>query len=105
MGRRDVEDATTALAGGLSDLGCVYDCEFDNRGGNRSNYIFVRRPLPAKIRIADHPSQRMDKDKARAKMLMIDVSVGPRKFGVTWQEAIAQIALTITDCRQNEKSP
>jgi hypothetical protein len=95
MSKREVEDATTSIAGALTDLGCQYDCEFDNRGGNRSNYIFVRKPVPAKIRIADHPSSRMDKDKGRAKVLVIDVNVGPRKFGVTWQEAVAQIAATV----------
>lgn len=87
-----VRDATTALCGALTDLGCVYECQFDNRGGNRSDYIHVRRPLPAKIRISDHPSSRVDKDKVRAKILVIDVNVGARKFGVTWQEAVAQIA-------------
>lgn len=92
MSKREIEDATTSIAGGLTDLGCQYDCQFDNRGGNRSNYLFVRKPVPAKIRISDHPSTRIDKDKGRAKMLTIDVSVGPRQFGVTWQEALAQIA-------------
>lgn len=94
MSRETVRDITTTLCGELTRIGCEYDCEFDNRGGNgRSDYIFIHKPLPAKIRVASHPSRRIDKDKGHANMLIIDVGVGPsHKNGVTWQEAVAQIA-------------
>lgn len=94
MAKETVRDVVTALCGALSDLGCVYDCDFDNRGGqNKSCYVFVRKPLPAKLRVSDHRSSRIDKDKGRAKMLIIDIGVGARvKNAITWQEAITQIA-------------
>ncbi len=96
MPRPTIKDVTTALCGALSDLGCVYDCELDNRGGNRSTYVRLRKPTPAKIRISDHRSSRIDKDKGRAKMLIIDVDVEARGHGVSWQEAVAQIAAIST---------
>ena len=95
MARETVRDVTTALCGALTDLGCQYSCDSDNRGGNRSAYIHVTRPVPAKIRIADHKSSRIDKDKGRSKILVIDVGICGR--GISWQEAASQIAATIPD--------
>lgn len=94
MSKQSVKDVTTALCGALTDLGAVYDCDFDNRGGNhRSCYVFLRKPITAKIRISDHRSSRIDKDKGRSKMLIIDVGIGNHsKYGIGWQEAVAQIA-------------
>jgi len=90
--KETIKDVAAALCRALTDLGCIYDCVFDKWGGNRSCYIFLRQPIPAKLRIADHRSSRIDKDKGRAKMLIIDIGVGPRvKDAVTWQEAVAQI--------------
>lgn len=93
MSKATISDVTTSLCGALTDLGCQYSCDIDNRGGNRSTYIHITRPLPAKIRISDHRSSRIDRDKGRSKILIIDVDVGCRTKGaVTWQEAVAQIA-------------
>ena len=81
--RESVRDVATAICGGLSDMQAIYDLELDNRGGSRSAYIHLRQLVPAKIRVSDHPSRRIDKDKGRAKILVIDVGVGPRKTGIT----------------------
>jgi hypothetical protein len=81
-----VRDTTTAICGALSDLGAVYDCQFDNRGGNRSDYIFVRRPIAAKIRISDHRSGRVEKDMQRSKMATFDV-----RAGTGWEQELAEL--------------
>lgn len=74
------EDLTLEIAGFLSDAGCVYDCQFDNRGGERARYIFVRKPLASKIRISGHVSNRIEKDAAHSRIPIFDI--GPRRMSV-----------------------
>lgn len=81
-----VRDTTTAICGALSDRDAVYDCQFDNRGGNRSDYIFVRSPIAAKIRISDHRSDRVEKDKQRSKMPTFDV-----RAGNGWEQELSEL--------------
>ena len=83
----EIVGTTERLCGALSDLGCVYEVEFDNRGGKRSRYIYVRKPVSVKIRVSDHRSDRMEKDKARSRQMVLDVG----KHGLSWEEAVAQI--------------
>lgn len=85
------EDLTLEVAGFLSDAGCVYECQFDNRGGKRARYIFVRKPVACKIRISGHPSDRVEKDAAHSRVPVFDV--GPRRlslddFKAAFREAI-----------------
>jgi hypothetical protein len=87
---KEVENASESLCGGLTDLGCTYEIEFDNRGGNRSRYIYIRRPLAAKIRVSDHPSDRAEKDMKNSRMLVLDVGTG--RHGISWQVALEKIA-------------
>ena len=61
-GKKITEDLTLQVCGFLSDTGCVYDLQRDNRGGMRSSYVFVRKPVPMKIRISAHRSPRIEKD-------------------------------------------
>lgn len=91
---RLVADASEALCGGLTDLGCIYEIEFDNRGGNRSRYIFVRKPIAAKIRVSDHPSDRTAKEVVRSRTLTLDVAV--KRAGLSWQDALSEIGNAIS---------
>lgn len=91
MGRGNaaVEDAHLTICGALSDMGCIYDISIDNRGGSRSRYIFVRKPVQLKIRVSDHGSDRIDKEKVRSKVEIIDVRTDGR--GMTAEDSIARI--------------
>lgn len=84
---RKVDDAMTALCGGLSDLGCVFHTEAS--ASTRTNYVLVRKPIQAKIRVSDHPSHKFDKGAKRSRMLELDVSTSGR--GATWQDALKQM--------------
>lgn len=85
-----VADLAAALCGSLSDRGFTYTFSTDNRGGNRSCYIFITRPVSAKIRVSDHPSDRAEKDVQRSKSLVLDVGVG--RHGITADAALAHLA-------------
>lgn len=88
----DIPDASGRICSALSALGFEYYLEADNRGGKRaSQYILVRRPKPAKIRVSDHRSNWVQKNMDRARTLLIDV--GP--WGVSVDEAIAKMALLV----------
>lgn len=79
--RRSVpSDLAADLARQLSDMGCVYEWEGDNRSYRNSRYIFVRRPVAAKFRVADHPSDRIQKDLGRSRGRVYDV--GPHAMSV-----------------------
>lgn len=91
MKRRRFDIGATAgeIGSALAEMGCVFEWEADNRGGYTSRYIFVRQPVAAKIRVADHPpNKQWVRAAERAKILMLDVQ--PR--GLTADEAIAEIA-------------
>lgn len=75
------EDLSLQVAGFLSDVGCVYECQFDNRGGKRARYLFVRRPVAAKIRVSGHPSDRIEKDAGRSRVPVFDI--GPKRMSFT----------------------
>jgi hypothetical protein len=83
----DVASISEKLCGALTDMGCAYDIEIDNRGGKRSRYVHVRKPVSAKIRISDHKSDRIEKERGRSKMLVLDV--GPH--GMHWRDAVKAI--------------
>jgi hypothetical protein len=72
------EDLSLRVAGFLSDAGCMYDLQFDNRGGKRARYLFVRKPIAAKIRVSGHPSDRVEKDIERSRIPVFDI--GPRRM-------------------------
>ena len=76
--KRITEDLSLKVAGFLSDAGCVYDLQFDNRGGARARYLFVRKPIACKIRVSGHPSNRMEKDIERSRVPVFDI--GPRRM-------------------------
>jgi hypothetical protein len=85
--RKQIEEDTEKLCGALSDLGFEFHWEADNRGGKNSRYIMTRRPIAAKIRVSDHPSPRVEKEKARSKCVILDV--GPH--ALSWQAALSEL--------------
>lgn len=84
---KSVIEASESLCRALGDRGFVFHWEADNRGGKSSRYIFVRQPVPMKIRIADHTSDRIEKDKQRSRVKVLDV--GPH--AMTVEAALAEI--------------
>lgn len=58
MTKQEVVDIATKLCGVLTDMGCEYHFETDNRSKSKSCYIYVRRPKYMEIRISDHPPGR-----------------------------------------------
>lgn len=87
MTKQSIADDSEQLCGALSDMGCEFHWEADNRGGFNSRYVFVRRPVAAKIRVSDHKSDRIERAKEKSRTLLLDV--GPH--GLSWQDAVAQI--------------
>lgn len=85
----EVKDVAASICGALSDGGYTYTFSADNRGGNRSCYIFVTRPVSAKIRISDHPSDRADKEVNRSRTPVLDVGLG--RHGITPEAAIQRL--------------
>jgi hypothetical protein len=79
--KQEIADATARLCSVLTGLGFEYHFEADNRGGNKSHYIYVRRPIYMEIRISDHP---MNKIKRRKRF-----DIGPH--GISLDQAIEQI--------------
>ena len=72
--KRDlIADLSENLCSRLTDLGFEFHWEADNRHHNRSRYIFVRRPVPLKIRVSDHPSPRIEKEKENSRVKVFDV--------------------------------
>lgn len=78
-------DVAADLTRELEALGCVYEWSGDNRSHRTSRYIFVRRPLPATFRVADHPSERINKAVVKARGQIFDV--GPH--AMTVEQALA----------------
>lgn len=76
--KRITEDLSLQVAGFLSDYGCAYELHFDNRGGNRARYLFVHKPVSAKIRVSGHPSDRIEKDMAHSRIPIFDI--GPLRM-------------------------
>ena len=85
--KQSIADESEKLCGGLADMGCKFHWEADNRGGVNSRYVFVRRPVVAKIRVSDHKSDRTERDKRKSRTLVLDV--GPH--ALSWQDALAEI--------------
>ena len=86
-GKKIIEDIAGSLCSALTDLGCEFYWEGDNRGGKHtSKYIFVRKPVAMKIRVSDHRSDRAEKDKQKR---VKTFDVGPHSQ--SWQDAIAEI--------------
>lgn len=81
MHKSEVMDTAASLCGILTDLGCIYEFEADNRSQNKSVYIYVRRPRYFQVRVSDHPRKK------HARKMMIDI--GPH--GLSLDEAIVQI--------------
>lgn len=100
-GKQVIEDAHLALCGALSDMGCIYDISIDNRGGSRSRYIYVRKPIAAKLRVSDHGSDRMEKDARHSKMPLFDIRTDGR--GQTVAQAIAVFGLTVAEYRKRQE--
>lgn len=81
MGKKfAVRDAVGRLCRSLSALGCVYEIE-----GSASQYVYVRRPLPAKFRVSDHRPKlsRFLRDTGRA---LYFFDIGPHNLTV--QQAV-----------------
>ena len=55
MTKQEVQDIVAKLCGALSDLGCIYEVTADNRSNRKSQYIYIRKPTYAEIRVSDHP--------------------------------------------------
>lgn len=84
----DVIAASGEIASALSAMGCLYELEADNRGGKRaSRYLCVRKPIAAKVRVANHRSNWVEQNAGRSRILMLDV--GPHALSVA--DAIAQL--------------
>lgn len=93
----DIADNSGKVCAGLDSLGCQYYLEADNRGGKRaSQYIIVRKPVAAKIRVSDHRSNWVERNAGRSKTVIVDV--GPH--GVTWQDAVKAIEELVNPLRQ-----
>ena len=101
-GRFDIAAAAGAIGSALTERGCVFEWQMDNRGSTPSRYIFGRKPFAAKVRVADHPSDRWTKDAARSRIPMLDVN--PR--ALTVEAAIDALEARLSRERQTEvKAP
>lgn len=89
--RFDVGDLAGSVCRVLDDLGCAYHWEGDNRAGKVSRYFFVRSPVSMKIRVSDHPSERIQKDIERSRHVVMDV--GPHAMSL--DEFAQQAAATV----------
>lgn len=85
MTKQEVQDIAAQLCGALTDLGCEYHFEADNRSNRHSHYIYVRRPKYIEIRISDHPRK---KGKLRKQL-----DVG--QHGVSLERAIEEITALV----------
>lgn len=80
MTKQEVHELAVALCGKLTELGFEYHVEADNRSNQKSQYVFVRRPIYMEIRVSDHPA-----DSKRRK----HIDVGPH--GISVEKAIETI--------------
>jgi hypothetical protein len=64
MTKQEVQDMVAKLCGVLTELGCEYHYEADNRSNRHSHYIYVRRPKYMEIRVSDHPANKIRGRKA-----------------------------------------
>jgi hypothetical protein len=79
----DVQGMAAAVCGVLTELGCEYHFEADNRSDRSSHYIYVRRPKYIEIRVSDHPTSRRRKQ----------FDIGPH--GLPIDRAIAEITALV----------
>ena len=84
----DVLATAGAIASACAAMGLTFEIEADNRHGKRaSRYVCVRKPFAAKIRVADHRSNWIERNGARSRALMLDV--GPHALSAA--DAIAAV--------------
>ena len=93
--KKITEELSLKIAGFLSDARCIYEVQFDNRGGKRARYIFVRKPFACKIRISGHPSERVQKDMEHTRTPIFDVGPKPMSypaFEIAFKQMLGQSA-------------
>jgi hypothetical protein len=59
--KQEIQDMAARLCSVLTDLGCDFHFEADNRSSHRSHYIYVRRPKYIEIRVSDHRATKRPK--------------------------------------------
>lgn len=85
MKKNEVHEMTASVCSALTNLGCEYHFESDNRSQNRSHYIYVRRPKYIEIRVSDHPINKVRRRK--------QFDIGPH--GLSVEQAIGEITALI----------
>lgn len=81
MAKQEVQEMTARLCSVLTELGCEYHFEADNRSKWHSHYIYVRRPKYTEIRISDHAINKIKRRKT--------FDIGPH--GMPLDQAIKEI--------------
>lgn len=81
MTKQEIHDTVAKLCGVLTDLGCQFEFEADNRSDRRSYYIYVRRPKYMEIRVSDHAANKVRRRK--------QFDIGPH--GISLERAIEEI--------------
>lgn len=85
MRKNEIQEMAAAVCGLLTELGCEYHFEADNRSSKRSAYIYVRRPKYMEIRVSDHAAGRVRRHK--------QFDIGPH--GISVDQAIADITALV----------
>ena len=80
----NTSEISTSICGVLSDLGCKFHVE-----GDDSHYIFVRQPVPMKIRVSDHRQRK--REKGQRPLRVKEFRVG--KFDMSLSDVVAEITI------------
>lgn len=82
-----VDELNARLCAALTKRGMTFEWEADGRGAKVSHYFFVRKPLLLKIRISQHKSNRIEKEKNHSRISVLDI--GPH--AMSYAEALTEI--------------
>lgn len=85
MKKQNVQDMAARLCGALTELGCQYEFQGDNRSDHHSIYFWVRRPKYIEIRVSDHAINKVKRRK--------QFDIGPH--GMPLEQAIEEIAALV----------